>query len=269
MGSFARTRNSHVSDREQKRPSVVPAQGASALGVTGPAGAPRSGNPVQPWAMRRRRKGRAPLTAISNPARGDSTEQPGISPRVRPKDAERNDVNGSRSVRALRRLLQQVPKGRRERLNGHGQHHQPEDDSQQTACDDIRRGADPQRGARERARTTRGGHHPLPFCRRRSRTMRAALGMVSTRRAKVQVRCTEMRRHPDEGVAPRPAGSRAFHGAQDRRGSALDALQRLCQGLTIPAIDLQVVDARCQRFDAGARTHHECDGFRLEFAGVK
>jgi hypothetical protein len=36
MGSFARTRNAHASDREQKRPWVVPAQGASALGVTGP-----------------------------------------------------------------------------------------------------------------------------------------------------------------------------------------------------------------------------------------
>ena len=78
-----------------------------------------------------------------------------------------------------------------------------------------------------------------------------------------------MRRDPDEGDGAAPtAGSRAVHGSQDRGGGALDALQRLRQGLTIPAIQLQVVDTRRQRFDAHGRTHDEGDGFGFEFAGV-
>jgi hypothetical protein len=73
MGSFARTRNSHGSDREQKRPSVVPAQGASALGVTGPWRAAQR-EPSAALGDEAPPTGRAPLTAISNPARADSAE---------------------------------------------------------------------------------------------------------------------------------------------------------------------------------------------------
>jgi hypothetical protein len=78
MGSFARSRNPHASDREQKRPVAGARPGASALGVTGVLARRAAGIRCSSWAIRRRRPAAHP-DRNRNAARGDNATMPHLS----------------------------------------------------------------------------------------------------------------------------------------------------------------------------------------------